>query len=356
MKIKKLFLAALLAAFLCPAHAADPAMLQKTESPVLSSLAGDKSVALPPAKATVSSPKLLTEPDDGRAPLLDAINNARSSVDLSIYELADGQIVGALQKAQQRGVKVRVLYNYYSFQHYSFNPNQWALTQLQPSGVEVKPASKNFTVMHQKTFVVDGTTAVIMSFNLQKKYFAETRDFGYVTSDPGMVGEIARVFEADWSGLPADISHPALVWSPVNAREKITALITGASKTLDMYNQEARDRDVLNAIVAAVKRGVKVRFITAALKDSSTGVDSNQAGRDQLTAAGAQVQVGAGKLYVHAKMVLADYGTSTAKAYLGSENFSYTSLNRNRELGVLITDTTMLNSLAGTFSSDWTTK
>ena len=37
--------------------------------------------------------------------------------------------------------------------------------------------------------------------------------------------------------------------------------------------------------------------------------------------------------YIHGKVVLADYGTSHARAFIGSENFSNTSLNRNRELG-----------------------
>ena len=39
-------------------------------------------------------------------------------------------------------------------------------------------------------------------------------------------------------------------------------------------------------------------------------------------------------LYIHAKVVLADYGTAGARVFIGSENFSRASLTRNRELGL----------------------
>ena len=43
-----------------------------------------------------------------------------------------------------------------------------------------------------------------------------------------------------------------------------------------------------------------------------------------------------GGFYIHGKVIEADYGTRHAKVFIGSENFSSTSLNRNRELGLII--------------------
>ena len=37
--------------------------------------------------------------------------------------------------------------------------------------------------------------------------------------------------------------------------------------------------------------------------------------------------------YIHGKVIEADYGTARAKIFIGSENFSDTSFNDNRELG-----------------------
>ncbi|MBU2574741.1 MAG: hypothetical protein KKH28_11760 [Elusimicrobia bacterium] len=75
-----------------------------------------------PAPAQPS--RLITEPEDGRAPFLDAIKSARTSITLTTYQISDGQIVYALKEAQQRGVKVRLQYNYYSFANYTADPNE----------------------------------------------------------------------------------------------------------------------------------------------------------------------------------------------------------------------------------------
>ena len=302
----------------------------------------------PRSLATPGSARLFAEPDDGRGPVLDVINGARQSITLTIYEIGDPQIVSALVSAQQRGVSVQILYNLYSFR--GLDPNSAAISQLQQAGIQVKPASQSFKVTHQKTLVADGRTAVIMSFNLQASYFSTSRDFGYVTSDPALVSEIEEVFNADWNDAPAAPSQAALVWSPVNSRTKITEVIAGASSSLDIYNEELEDKSVLAAIAAAARRGVQVRVLCPVL--GSADKDGNEAGRGQLNSAGAQAKIGTG-LYIHAKMVLADYGTSAAQAYLGSENFSVTSLDKNRELGVLLTDGSMLSSLENIFQSDW---
>jgi phosphatidylserine/phosphatidylglycerophosphate/cardiolipin synthase-like enzyme len=303
--------------------------------------------AQPPASAGAA--RFFTEPDDGRGPVLDVINGAQQSITLTIYEISDPQIIGALISARQRGVSVQVLYNLYSFT--SKNPNAPTITQLQNAGIEVKPAAQTFRVTHQKTLVADGRTAVIMSLNLQASYFSTSRDFGYVTSDPALVSEIAEVFSADWNYTSASVSQPQLVWSPVNSRTKITQVITGATTSLDIYNEELEDAPVLSAIADAAQRGVKVRVLCAKLSGTS-GTDGNAAGRDQINSAGGQAKVGTG-LYIHAKMVLADQGTPSALAYMGSENFSATSLDKNRELGILLTDSSILSSIENSFQSDW---
>jgi cardiolipin synthase A/B len=50
---------------------------------------------------------------------------------------------------------------------------------------------------------------------------------------------------------------------------------------------------------------------------------------------------------------VADYGTGTAKIFLGSQNFSSTSLTSNRELGLIITDTGVISSVNATLSADF---
>ena len=57
--------------------------------------------------------------------------------------------------------------------------------------------------------------------------------------------------------------------------------------------------------------------------------------------------------YIHGKVVEADYGTAGAKIFIGSENFSDTSLNQNRELGLIISSHPVMSAIADTFASDF---
>lgn len=50
---------------------------------------------------------------------------------------------------------------------------------------------------------------------------------------------------------------------------------------------------------------------------------------------------------------MADRGTSTAKVFAGSENFSSNSLNDNRELGLITTDAGVLSGIESAFTSDY---
>lgn len=299
-----------------------------------------------------SSPfcSLIVEPDDGRTLILSALQEAKQSIDLTIYELDDPEVDAALVSAHERGVKVRVLYNYYSFISQGRNPNEFAVNLLNSAGIQSKPASSSFLDTHQKTFVIDSSEAIIMTFNLQSNYFLGTRDFGIITTNPAEVAEIQRVFEADWNYQPVTVTQPTLVWSPVNSRKKILGVINDATKTLIVYNEEIQDEACIQALISAASRGVAVRLISAQL--TQDGRDANTPGRQSLNGGGVDARAGT-SLYIHAKMILADYGTSDQVAFVGSENFSEASLDKNRELGILVEDKTILDRLNTVFEQDW---
>jgi phosphatidylserine/phosphatidylglycerophosphate/cardiolipin synthase-like enzyme len=164
------------------------------------------------------------------------------------------------------------------------------------------------------------------------------------------IHEITSVFDADWMYKNVTPTYPSLVWSPVNSRAKILGVINGATKTLEVYNEEITDKQSVNALVAAAKRGVAVRVIAADL--NSGGRNENAPDLATLNANGAQAKT-ITSLYIHAKMVLADYGTPDQVAYLGSENLGTVSLDQNRELGILVVEKPILDRLESVFNSDW---
>ena len=112
---------------------------------------------------------------------------------------------------------------------------------------------------------------------------------------------------------------------------------------MDIYNEEMDSPAIESALEADAHRGVDVRVTMTA--DSSWN-----SAFAQLAAAGVHVRTYAADaaLYIHAKMIL-----TPARAFLGSENFSPTSMDDNRELGLITPDATIRASLSRTFDADY---
>jgi cardiolipin synthase len=316
--------------------------------------AGNKNTA--PAGGAIS---LITEPDDGIAPVLKMVDDAAKSVDLVMYELDDVQVEAALVADERRGVVVRVLLSA-GYDGASSTVNGSAYNLLLAHGVAVRWSPSYFSLTHEKSLVVDGARALIMTFNLTSKYYATGRDFGIVDGDARDVAAMEHTFGDDWQGSGAHDSERAslggnngdagddLVWSPGSEPALIT-LINSAQKSLYIYNEEMADMDVTKALIDAAERGVAVYV-------DMTGADEWKWDFAELATAGVHVRTYADTpdiLYIHAKVIVADGGSASARAFVGSENFSTASLDKNRELGIIISDPTIIKSFMNTFVADW---
>ena len=284
---------------------------------------------------------VFVEPDDGRAPILNELADARHSIDLEVYLLSDSQIIAALEQAQARGVRVRVILEQHPYGGAGNQPQ--IFQQLQQAGVAVRWSNPTFKLTHIKTFVIDNRTAIIMTLNLTKTSFKGDREFGAITTRPADVAQAAAIFEADWNRTAEPPPGP-LVVSPTNSREVLLGLVRGAKTSIDVYAEVMQDNQIVGALSEAARRGVHVRLIMT--KDASDTVGIQK--RAQLAKAGVDVRLSRG-VYIHAKMLLVD----GQRAYIGSENFSAASLDFNRELGIILTQPANLARLSRTFDGDF---
>ncbi len=288
---------------------------------------------------------LITEPDDGTAPVISLIAGAKRSVHLVMYTLNDKKVEAALAAARGRGVAVRVLLNggYKGIEPPS-KKNTTTYKRLTEHGVEVGWTRAYFDLTHQKTLSVDGERALIMTGNLDRAYYKKDRDFQVLDTDPADVAAIEAAFASDWNGDQETASDGTdLVWSPGSEGELI-ALIKSAKDSLLVYNEEMADDDITNALENAARQGVNVEI----LMSMETGWLS---AFTALTASGVHIRTFGPKapIYIHAKMILAD----GKLAFLGSENFSNASMNANRELGLMFSKVAVVGQLISQFHSDW---
>lgn len=297
----------------------------------------------PVVNVAYGDPSLITEPGPGDRPFVKAVQRARSSIDLVMYELEDPQFEQALVSAEQRGVRVRVLLNggYYGG---GSSANQTAYRYLRAKRVPVRWSPSRFALTHQKTLVTDGRTADIMTLNLVDEDYPTSRDFAVVDTSGRDVAAIERTFTADWNNQRVTPSDGAdLVWSP-GALSSQLSLINSARHGLDVYNEEMNDSAVTSALQAAARRNVDVKVVMTA----SSEWDSAFA---RLADSGVHVRTYKqdASLYIHAKMLLVD----GRRVFLGSQNFSAGSLDANRELGIILDAETVIDPLERTFAGDY---
>ena len=319
-----------------------------TELPLIStlpSLPQPTSVAIPLATPIrgATNLRLWIFHDDNEQALLDAISSAKQRVLMTMYLLTDYRFITALQSAHRNGADVRVLLEENPYRGAA--AARQAFDRLTRAGINVKHANPEYRFTHQKSLVIDNA-AVIMTANLTKSAFSSNRDIAVMYSDNTDVTEMSRTFDADWNRSPVSQHSATLVWSPGNSRERLGDLIYSANKTIDIYAEVTQDDGITDLLVQAAQRKVDIRLITSPVQSSSE--DSNKPNLDTLQQHGISVRY-LRNPYIHAKMILVD-GTIS---FIGSQNISATSMEFNRELGVLVADQTVMQRLSAVFQKDW---
>jgi len=295
--------------------------------------------ALMPAQSAsvvdVTGGRFVVEPDDGVAPLVSFIHAARRALDGDIYLFSSAAVADALGDAVRRGVQVRLVLDPRPLGGDSGSA-QTAYRVLTAEGVVVHWASPAYRFTHAKFLVADDAIAWIGTMNWTNAAFTRNREFAQETAAPAVVQETEDVFAADWNGAPLYEATPDLVVSPVNSRATILDLIAGARYSLDIYAEEVYDGAVIQALAMATQRGVRVRIVYAGLGDA-----------EGLSGIGGQV-ARVSSPYIHAKAIVAD----GIVLFIGSENLSATSLDRNREVGLLLNDRLAMAEVEQAFARD----
>ncbi|MBI4700640.1 MAG: transposase [Deltaproteobacteria bacterium] len=291
-----------------------------------------------PYQPRLDPPTLLIGPTGLEKALLKLIDGAQSSLDIIMYQFAWKSICDATIAAKGRGVAVRVLLDG------DESVNNTTRKQLQAAGIAVKDSPDKFTHAHAKVMIVDGKKAVVTSANFNQYSMYSERNYGVVDYAADDIDDLQAVFESDWSGAPLDLSCTRLIVSPENARPRLVALIEGAKKSLDLAVMYISDKQVKAAIKARAKAGVAVRVLLA----DPAWIADNVATAAELKAAGIATKY-LKNWELHAKLVIAD-----AVAFVGSENLSPTSLDKNREAGVLVTEPGPEAAIQSQFEKDWT--
>src|SRR5438094_1354118 len=249
-----LLLLALLAASCAPGRTAPPIGAGLALPPVM------------PAPISSGSDQLVPLPDGATAfaAIVGELGHARHSIDIELYEFQRLDLAALLLDARERGVTVTAI------RDPSERSSRTVWAELEQGGVRVVAFPlERLTIDHVKLLILDGARAIVGGINWGT-HSPKNHDFDVLATGP-VVDNLERVFKQDLalSGDPGGIPAPAadrtvevLTTHPGEfIRAAALAAITAAQHSIDIEMFVLSDRLVLEALVAAARRGVHLRVL-----------------------------------------------------------------------------------------------
>lgn len=294
------------------------------------------------ADAPIPLSGVWVEPTAGYGFVYAAISSARSSIDLSMYELSDVTLEHDLIARAKAGIDVRVVLN---SAYNGTTENSPAAAILRAGSVHVVWAPSN-QIFHAKYFVIDGTKAYIGTGNFVASDYSSTRDFWVEDTNPNDVDAIGATFDSDFRDDGASHQADGLVWSP-GSTSALVDLISSAKHSLLVENEEMDSAPIEDALMGAARRGVSV---DVAMTEDPSWTDALV----RLASTGVHIRLlSDAQIYIHAKVICADCTAESGTVFIGSENFSTSSLSYNRELGVITTTLAAVRAIREAVSADF---
>jgi phosphatidylserine/phosphatidylglycerophosphate/cardiolipin synthase-like enzyme len=288
---------------------------------------------------------LAIEPQDGINPIIQLINQSHREIDLGVYYLSDRKILSALKAACERGVKVQVMVEP---KPYGMKP--WQILKevraIVATGARFKWVPSRFVshdghyLFYHAKYICNEHECEIGTANFDWSAFHRNREYLYVTNNSAMVHAVHLVFQSDWNREHTKVfAHKILVLSP-KSTDRLLEVIRQPG-AIDIESEElGNDSQILSNLAA---KGRELRLILP-----STISQDDQHNVVYLREQGCQVRFFSKKrIYMHAKMIVGNKW-----AFIGSENFTWTSLQNNREMGVILNGLD-ITKLQTQFNWDW---
>ena len=291
---------------------------------------------------------ILIFPDDTSKSIIEAIDAAEKTLRVKMFLFSDPELINALVAAKKRGVEVKVMLN--PLRRSGEHENEETHRVLEEAGIEVKDSNPDFVLTHEKSMVVDDKIAFVKSLNWETKNLTETRDYAIVTSNTHEVEEIILCFEADWERRDFNPGENAkLIWCRGNGRTRIAKFIDEAKHTLFIQNERFQDLVIIERIIRAASRGVKVHVMARPPHTLKTEkLVEGVGGLRIMDDVGIKIHK-LKHLKLHGKMLLAD----GCRAIVGSINLAPGSFDDRRELAIEVNDADIVERLQKIAHHDW---
>ncbi len=337
-----------------------------------------------------------SSPDSSYQVLTKHLNSAAQEIDIMIYAISHYDLVKILNDTMDRNPSIKI--NIIACDRHA-SPSETtntrsALWQLSRKANETSANlhlywanTTKYDYSHAKFIIIDNKTVLVQSCNFAKTGVPKitsygNREWGIVINDLRVVNEFINIFYSDLiiseptygqfynsfspsasSGrysvnFPAETFNTYMkitpIFSPENSLDAILQLINSATKTLEIqqayikldWDTSETVNPLVEAVVAASRRGVSVRVIVEEPTTSSNNASVNYFLNNSIPVAFSNKSLFE---FCHNKGVIVD----GEKVLISSINWSYESLTQNREAGVIIESRDIAQFYLEIFNYDW---
>lgn len=307
--------------------------------------------------------QFLIDGDGVIAPVLAAIEGARYTIHLEVFQIQGDEIGQALAERlaakSSEGVRVRVLLDEHGTQpdEKSKRATGELIAVMRQGGVDVRVRKAPFLYSHldhRKVMVVDGDVGFTGGMNVGKSYQRDWHDQQTMILGPA-VARLQEAFLEQWRAAagavdPAEPGVYPVIEPPANGVETrvvthrggaedqnikaayIRAIAT-AQSAVRIANPYFVDSDVVRALCEAAGRGATVQVVLPEDNDVEIVQRGSRAYYPDLLKAGVEVHEYQGRM-AHEKVAVIDSLWTT----VGSSNLDARSLSSNDELNLVVMD------------------
>lgn len=273
--------------------------------------------------------------------IIDKINNAKNNVYIEVYIFTQKDIRQSLINAKKRWLDVKVILEKNPYNAYNINNTTYNL--LKENWIDVVWSNAiNYSLNHTKFFVIDDEV-IISTWNISQSSFYYNRDFYIFIDDENILNSITAIFNWDYLWQALNIYNDNLLLSPFYSRDKFETLFDSSKESIKMYFQYFKDDELLQRLIDRSKQWIKIQ---AVLPDSA--LDSNKDELDKLEENWIEIKI-IKKPVVHSKIIIID----DKYLFVWSINFSSYSLDKNREVWIIVKNKSIIDKVNSIFYEDF---
>ncbi len=316
-------------------------------------------------------------------PMLNAIKSARESITFETFiywaDSIGEEFAKALAERALAGVKVHILLDWLG----SAKMEQAQIDMMQNAGVQVqryhKPHWSHLTRLnnrtHRKLLIIDGQLGFTGGVGIADQWRGnasnpdEWRDSHFKVTGP-VISQMQAVFMDNWIKAQGQVLHSKLYFPEIKATGKMSAqmfsssasggsdsmqlmylmAITAAEHSIELSSAYfVPDQMSSDALIAAAKRGVKIRIITPGKHiDTELVRKASKGSWGNLLKAKIEIAEYSPTMY-HCKIFIVD----SLLVSVGSTNFDNRSFRLNDEANLNVLDKDFAVQQLTLFNDDW---